>query len=217
MIGLQILLWVALLVTANVCQWILSDQTLPFFRGFDWTKKNDWISRVTAGLVELVAFVFAGVSGATSAWGWSLMMAFFLEDTLHLLMYDHSVLNYIHHAVVGTAFALSRTLMTPKQYTDAYHAFLTIESTGPFLQATWLMREAGFKDHPTFKYLAGFTLLFYGVMRVGVFPWLMSTQMDRGLALMLTPLLGLNVYWFSKLCRLAYKAFATKSGGDLPE
>lgn len=214
MIWLQVLLLVALLATLNVGQWIVSDQTLPFFRDFDWKKKNDWMSRVTAGLVELVAFVFAGVTGHTSEWGWSLMTAFFLEDTLHLLAYDHSILNYIHHAVVGMAFILFRTLMTPEQVKSGYHAFLAVESTGPFLQATWLMREAGLKKHPAFKYLAAFTLVFYGVMRVGVFPWLMHAHMDRGMALLLLPLLGLNVYWFYKLCRMAQKAFATNSGGE---
>ena len=214
MIWLQVLLLVALLATLNVCQWIVSDQTLPFFRAFSWKTKNDWVSRVNAGVVEIIAFVLLGISGHTSVWAYALMLAFFLEDTLHLLVYDHTLLNYIHHVLVGAVFVLFRTLMTPEQAESAYRVFLTVESTGPFLQATWLMREAGLKNHPAFKTLAGFTLVFYGVMRCGVFPWLMHAHMDRGMALLLMPLLGLNVYWFYKLCRMAQKAFATNAGGE---
>lgn len=213
-VGVLILL--GLLAVSTVAQYIVFDQTAPFFQNFEWHKKNEWISRINAAVVEIAVLVFAGVTGSESYWGLALLLAYFLHDSLHLLVYDHDIANYIHH-IVGIAVALLRkTVMTPEQADNTYLAAVNLESTSPFIHATWLMREAGYKDHPTFKYLAGFTLVFFGFMRVLLFPWLMYAKMDRVTAAVFSPLLGLNVYWFYKILRMAQKAF-TNSGGDRRE
>ena len=107
--------------------------------------------------------------------------------------------------------------MTPEQSYNAFLATMNLESTSPFINATWLMRAAGYAEHPAFKYVAGFTLVFFGLMRVVVFPWLMYSRMDTVTTAVFAPFLVLNVYWFSKLIRMAQKAFGTKEGGDRRE
>lgn len=210
---IECILCLALLAVSTVAQYMAFDQTAPFFQSFEWHKKNEWISRINAAVVEIGILLFAGISGQTSVWGVALILAYFVHDILHLLVYDHDITNYVHH-IVGIALVfLRKTVMTPEQSTNTFLAACNLETTSPFIHATWLMREAGYKDHPTFKYLAGFTLVFFGVMRVVVFPWLMYSRMDKVTAAVFSPLLGLNVYWFYKILRMAQKAFSTNSGG----
>jgi hypothetical protein len=76
------------------------------------------------------------------------------------------------------------------------------------------MREAGYKDHPAFKYLAGFMVVFFGLMRVLLFPWLMWKHMDPAIATMFFPIFGLNIYWFYKILMLAKKEFAVQSNPE---
>jgi hypothetical protein len=214
---LEVVLSLALLTVSTVAQYIGFDQLAPFFQAFEWKKKNEWISRINAIVIEVGVLLFAMVSGGSTVWGVGSLLAYFLHDSVHLLLYDHDITNYIHH-IIGTAVILLRsTVMTPDQASSTFIAALNLESTGPFINATWLMRAAGYKEHPAFKYLAGFTLVFFGLMRVLLFPWLMYNHMDKGTAIMFSPLLVLNVYWFYKIIGMAQKAFATKSGGDRDE
>jgi hypothetical protein len=213
----EVVLLLAVLTVSTVAQYIGFDQGASFFQAFEWKKKNEWISRINAGVVEVGVLLFALFSGNATVWGVALLFAYFLHDSVHLLLYDHDITNYIHHIVGIVLLILRGTVMTPEQSYGTFIAGMNLESTGPFINATWLMRAAGYKDHPTFKYLAGFTLVFFGLMRVLLFPWLMYTRMDKVTAAVFSPLLGLNVYWFYKILRMAQKAFTTNSGGERDE
>ena len=195
------------MTVSTVAQYMAFDQTAPFFQKFEWHKKNEWISRINASAAEIGLLVFAALSGEHTIWGAALIIAYFIHDTLHMLLYDHDITNYIHH-IVGIALAILRgTVMTPEQATNTFIAACNLETTSPFIHATWLARAAGYKDHPSFKYLAGFTLVFFGLVRVLLFPWLMYSRMDNVTMAVFSPLLGLNVYWFYKIVRMAQKAF----------
>lgn len=208
-----ILLILGLLAVSTVAQYISFDQLAPFFQKFDWHKKNDWISRINASVAVIGILLFSLISGSETYWGVALIVAYFIHDILHLLFYDHDITNYIHHIVGLAVVALRYTVMTPEQAFNTFLATCNLESTSPFIHATWLAKEAGYKDHPYFKYLAGFTLVFFGLMRVVVFPWLMYSKMDKVTAGVFSPFLGLNVYWFYKILRMAQKAF-TNGGGE---
>lgn len=210
----EVLLLLALLMITAVGQFIGFDQTAPFFQAFDWKKKNEWISRITAAIAQIAILMFALVSGGETRWGVALVFAYFLHDAAHLAIYDHDITNYVHHIVGFIVNLLRTTVMTPEQAHSTLIAGVCLESTSPFIHATWLMREAGYKDHPSFKYLALFSLIIFGLLRVVLFPWLMYNRMDKVTASVFSPLLGLNVYWFYKIIRMAQKAFGTKSGGE---
>lgn len=213
----EVLLIFTLLVVTTLAQYIAFDQTAPFFQAFDWKTKHDWIGRIMSTLCHIAMFLFAGFGTPTSPWSNAIMIAYFLHDAAHCVLYTTNLSNYIHHVVGIAVSVLRQTVMTPEQAHSAFLATLNLESTSPFLNATWLMRAAGYKDHPAFKYLAGFTVVFFGLMRVLVFPWLMYAHMDRVSAAVFSPFLALNVYWFYKLARVAQKTLATKGGGDRPE
>lgn len=214
---LECLVCMALLAVSTVSQYIVLDQGVSFFREFDWQKKHEWVSRVNATCVELAVLIFAAVTGETSTWGNGILFAHFVHDMLHTLVYDHDITNYVHHIVGIALMVLRTTVMTPEQSTSTFLSACTLETTSPFLHATWLMRAAGYTEHPLFKYLAGFAVVFFGIVRVVVFPLLMYWRMDKVTAAVFSPLLGLNIYWFYKLVQMARKAFATKSGGSLLE
>ena len=210
----EVVLLLALLTVATVAQYIGFDQTAPFFHAFDWKTKNEWIGRMTAIVCQVAMLVLGAVVGHTSRWAVAIVIAYFIHDAMHCMFYTTELTNYIHHIVGLAVAALRETVMTPEQSYSAYLAFLNLESTSPFLNATWLMRAAGYADHPTFKYLAGFTLVFFGLMRVLVFPWLMYARMDKVSAAVFSPFLALNVYWFYKLVRMAQRTLARKGGGE---
>ncbi len=213
----EVLLILAILTVTTVAQYIGFDQLAPFFQAFDWKTKNDWIGRVTATACQVVMLLFGLCGEHTSHWIVGLVFAYFLHDAVHCMFYTTDLSNYIHHAVGLAVAVLRETVMTPDQVYTAFLAMVNLESTSPFINATWLAKAAGYGDHPAFKYLAGFTLVFFGIMRVVVFPWLMYSRMDKVMATMFAPFLVLNVYWFSKLIRMAQKAFGTKEGGDRRE
>lgn len=209
----EVVLILALLTVTTVAQYIGFDQLAPFFQAFDWKTKHDWIGRITASCCQ-IAMLLGGLIGEHSShWLVGLVVAYFLHDALHCTLYDHDITNYIHHIVGLAVTVLRETVMTPEQSYNAFLATMNLETTSPFLNATWLMRAAGYGDAPVFKYVAGFTLLFFGLMRVIVFPWLMYSRMDRVTTAVFAPFLALNVYWFSKLIRMAQRALATKAGG----
>jgi hypothetical protein len=99
--------------------------------------------------------------------------------------------------------------MTPDQADSTTIAMAILESTSPVLSATWLLKQAGYSDQPFFKYVAGFAAIFFGVMRCGVFPWIM-TKMDKSSKLIFAPLLALNIYWFWKIIKMMLKVLAKK-------
>ena len=210
----EVLLLLAVFTVSTVAQYIGFDQLAPFFQAFEWKRKNEWIGRINGSLAQIGIVLFALISGSTTRWAVALILAYFLHDGAHCALYDHDITNYTHHIVGFILTLLRQTVMTPEQSYSTFVAAVSLESTSPFVNGTWLMRAAGYKDHPAFKYVAGFTLLFFGIMRLAVFPWLMSQHMDKVTASVFSPLLGLNVYWFYKMCRMAQKAFASTNAGD---
>jgi len=213
----EVLLILALLTVTTVAQSIGFDQLAPFFQAFDWKTKNDWIGRITASLCQIAMLLFGIAGNHRSEWFIGLMFAYFLHDAVHCTLYTTDLSNYIHHAVGLAVTILGKTVMTPEQHYNTFLATMNLESTSPFINATWLARAAGYSEHPAFKYLAGFTLVFFGLMRVVVFPWLMYSRMDKVMTTVFAPFLALNVYWFYKLIRMAQKAFGTKAGGERRE
>ena len=100
--------------------------------------------------------------------------------------------------------------MTPAQADISTLVMALLESTSPVLHVTWLLKQAGYSSHPWFKYIAGFAAAFFGIMRIGVFSWVIATKMDRVSTLVFAPLLVLNVYWFWKILKMAAKIVETK-------
>lgn len=201
----EVLLVMAALMLAEVGQWIVFDQTAPFFRAFDVRTKHEWLNRITATVATSLIVLFALLSGGTTTWGAAGAIAYFLHDVGHMLMYETDWSMYIHHVFALTVTGLMRIAMTPIQAEGVAIATAVLESTSPVTNLSWLFNKAGYRTHPAFKYLAGFMVVFFGVMRCGVFPWVMLKKMDKVTAAVFSPLLGLNVYWFYKLIKMAMK------------
>lgn len=203
----------AVLMVASVGQWISLDQTAPFFQAFDTRTKHEWLNRTTATVATTLMVIFAILVGHTSTWGTAGAIAYFLHDIGHMLMYETDWSMYIHHVFSLTVTGLMRIAMTPLQAENVALAVATLESTGPVTNLSWLLNKAGFRSHPAFKYYAAFMVVFFGLMRCGVFPWIMAKKMDKVTAAVFSPLLGLNVYWFYKLIKMAIKFART---GEAP-
>lgn len=205
----EVLLIMAGLMLATVGQWMVFDQTAPFFQAFDTHTKHEWVGRINATVVQSMLVVFALSYTKLSHWGWPLLLAYLLHDTGHMLIYERDLTAYLHHVVTTTVFGLTKLVMTEEQIDSTVRAFTVVESTSPVLHSSWLLRQAGYSNHPWFKYVAGFTAVFFGVMRCGVFPWTM-TKMDTSGKLIFAPLLALNLYWFYKIVKIAMKIITKK-------
>jgi hypothetical protein len=208
----EVLVLMAGMMLATVGQWIAFEQGLPVFQTLDSHTKHEWVSRITAFVVEIALIGFALIQGRTSHWGACLMLAYLMHDTGHMLTYETDVSSYIHHIVSTTVFGLTRLTMTPDQADVTTLAMAMLESTSPLLHVTWVMKQAGYSQHPLFTIIAGVAAAFFGIMRCGVFPWFMATTMDRGTTLIFAPLMALNVYWFAKIVRLMAKVLASREG-----
>ena len=214
---IETLLFLGVLMIAAVGQWMVLEQTTPFFQAFDTRSKHEWVGRVIACLFTAMIVGFAALQGSTSVWGKGVAMAYFLHDIGHMLLYESDITAYGHHIVSILTTALVQFAMTPMQADTVAVATAVLESTTPILNTTWLLNKAGYGSHPLFKYVAGFMVVFFGVMRVGVFPWLVWSRMDRASTALFSPLVGLNVYWFFKLIRLVHKKLAVSSDPDVSE
>lgn len=201
----------AVLMVATVGQWMVFDHTMPFFREADLRAKHEWINHTTATLATTYIVLFAVLVGHTSHWGTAGGIAYFLHDIGHMLLYETDWSLYIHHVFSLTITGLMRIAMSPLQATNLATAVAVLESTSPVVNVSWLLNRAGYSTHPYFKYFAGFMVVFFGVMRCGVFPWLMVTKMDKVTAAVFSPLLVLNVYWFWKIIKLAQKTLSRPS------
>jgi hypothetical protein len=205
----EVLLLMAALMLATVGQWIALDQRVPFFQSFDPHTKHEWVGRINGSIVQILVIGYALIQGRTSHWGACLLLAYLLHDTCHMLVYERDITSYLHHVVSTTVFGLTKLVMTPDQADSTTIAMAILESTSPVLSATWLLKQAGYSDQPFFKYVAGFAAIFFGVMRCGVFPWIM-TKMDKSSKLIFAPLLALNIYWFWKIIKMMLKVLAKK-------
>jgi hypothetical protein len=209
----ETLLVMAGLMLFTVGQWILADQTAPFFRSLEFHTQHEWVGRITCAIAQLGIIGFYLAEGATTQWGAALFVAYILHDTVHMLLYERDVTSYLHHIVAATVVGLMKLAMTPEQAASVALAGAIVESTGPVLHATWLAKQAGYGSHSLFKAGAGFAALFFGVVRCGIFPWVMAKKMDRVTALVVTPFLILNFYWFWKIIKMLKKALETKEEG----
>ena len=209
----EVLLVLAALMVATVGQWMVFDQTAPFFRAFEVHDKHEWLNRTTATVATTLIVLFSLLSGHTTLWGTAGAVAYFLHDIGHMLMYETDITMYIHHVFSLTVTGLMRMTMDPVQGASVALATAVLESTSPVTNLSWLFSKAGYRTHPAFKYLAAFMVVFFGVMRCGVFPWVMAKKMDKVTAAVFSPFLGLNLFWFYKLVKLAMKVAGIGAGG----
>jgi hypothetical protein len=205
----EVLLVMAGLMLATVGQWIAFDQNAPFFQAFNTHTKHEWVARITASVVEIFLVGFGAIQGHSSYWGGVLILAYLLHDTGHMITYETDMSAYIHHIIATTVFGLMKLTMSPDQADLTTLAMSMLESTSPVLHTTWLLKQAGYSHAPFFKYVAGFAAAFFGIVRCGVFPWVMATKMDRVTNLVFAPLLALNVYWFWKIIKMARKVVSS--------
>lgn len=210
----EILVLMAGMMLATVGQWMLYEETLPWFPSFSAPLKHEWISRITSSVVEIALVAFALLQGHTSQWGVALLVAYLLHDTGHMMIYDTDISSYLHHLISMTVLGLMQLTMTPAQAHVTTQAMAILESTSPFLHATWLLKQAGYGKTALFPPLAALATVIFGVLRCGVFPWLMATRMDGVTTFIFAPLMGLNLYWFTKLISLATKVMR---GAGTPE
>ena len=201
----EVLLVMAALMLVTVGQWIVFDQTAPFFRAFDIRTKHEWVGRITSSLAQIGIVSYDLTEGASSYWGFVLVVAHVLFDTGHMLIYDRDITSYIHHIFAAAVTGLMKLTMSPEQADSFALAGGILESTSPVLHTTWLLKQAGYSSYPWFKYVAGFAAAFFGVIRCGVFPWVLIQKMDRVTALVFLPFLVLNVYWFWKIIKMMLK------------
>ena len=206
----------AVLMVATVGQWMLFDQTMPFFRDSNLRAKHEWINHTTAAVATTYIVLFAILVGHTTTWGTAGAIAYFLHDIGHMALYETDWSMYIHHVFSLTVTGLMRIAMNPTQAGNVAIASAVLESTSPVVNLSWLLNKAGYSTHPLFKYFAGFMVVFFGVMRCGVFPWVMATKMDKVTAAVFSPLLGLNLFWFWKIIRLVQKTLSRPSSGTKP-
>ena len=206
----EVLLLMAAMMLITVGQWIGFDQMAPFFREFDFHTKHEWVGRITVGIVQVGIIAFALLDGVTSHWGVALFTAYILHDVGHMLVYEKDVTTYLHHLVAATVTGLMKLTMTAQQAESIGLAATVLESTGPVLHTTWLLKQAGYSSEPWFKYIAGAAAAFFGVMRCGVFPWVMAKKMDKVTAMVAAPFLVLNVYWFWKIIKMMLKVLERK-------
>ena len=208
MLWIHILLVVAALMVASVGQWIVFDQTTPIFKTFDTKMKTEWVNRVNAMFVDALLTWFGVVEGHTSEWGLATVVGYFIFDLIHMFLYDPTYLTGLaHHVVSMTVVGLGKLAMTDEQAASATTAATFLMSTSPLLNLTWLLHKGGYSDQPYFKYIAGLMILSYGITRLGLLPWFMATKMDKVTAALFLPLLGVSVYWFYKIVKMAQKFF----------
>jgi hypothetical protein len=207
----ETLLVMAGLMLFTIGQWIFIDQTAPFFRDLEGHTQHEWVGRITCAVAQLGIIGFYLAEGATSQWAAALVLAYILHDTVHMAIYERDIATYLHHIVAATILGLMKLTMTSAQVESMALAGAILESTSPVLHATWVAKQAGYGSHPVFKAGAGFAALFFGIVRCGVFPWVMATKMDRVTALVAAPLMVLNVYWFWKILKMLKKALETKA------
>jgi hypothetical protein len=204
------LLVMATLMVFTVGQWIAVDQTTPFFRDFSWHRKNEWVGRITAGIAQIAMILFGVLDGPASEWMASTLIGFTLHDVIHLLIYETDVVTYLHHVVTAAGLGLMKMTMTPDQIAMGGLGVIILESTTPLLHVTWLLKQAGHGSHPLFKYFAGMTAALYGIMRLGVLPWVMTKTMDRAMAFVFFPFLLMSVYWFWKIVKMMLRVLESK-------
>ena len=208
MLWIHILLVVAALMVGSVGQWIVFDQTAPFFNAFSAKMKTEWICRVNAMVVDSLLTGFGVLEGHTSEWGLATVVGYFVFDLIHMLLYDPTYLTGLaHHVVSMSVVGLGKLAMTDEQAGNATTAASILMSTSPLLNLTWLLHKGGYSDQPYFKYIAGLMAVSYGVTRLGVLPWFMATKMDKVTAAVFVPLLALSVYWFYKIAKMGQKFF----------
>jgi hypothetical protein len=203
----------AALMVAAVGQWIAFDQTASFFQDFDWQTKHEWINRITSSFVTSLIAGFAILQGRTSHWGMTVVIAYFLHDIAHSLLYDSDITNYVHHIVSLAITLLMKFVMSPEQGDVTAIAVAVLESTSPVVNLSWLLKRAGYSDRPWFKYVAGAMVALFGIMRVCVFPWIVATKMDTPMKMMFGPIVALNVFWFWKIVGLVQKALRPTPDG----
>jgi hypothetical protein len=204
----EVLLVIATLMVASVGQWIVFDQTSPFFQSFNTKLKTEWVNRINAMVVDSLLVGFALLEGHTSHWGLATVLGYFLFDVIHMLLYDATYLTGLsHHVISITVVGLGKLAMTAEQAASATTAAAILMSTSPLLNLTWLLHKSGNSTHPMFKYIAALMAVSYGVIRLGILPWFMATKMDRITAAVFLPLLGLSVYWFYQIAKMGQKFF----------
>lgn len=210
---IEVLLVMASLMVATIGQWAVLDQ-LPFFQAFDWRTKHEWIARTCGCVVQILVSIMAGIWGDDTAWGFPLFLGYHLFDTAHMATYEGDFASYIHHVIAITVGGLKELVMTPEQIGPAIQATISLEASSPPLHIAWLLNKAGYGEREWFKYVAGFAAVFFGIMRIGVFPWFVMKKMDRVTGLISSPFIFLNIYWFYKIIRMAIRKFGgTKAPG----
>ena len=204
----DVLLVMAALMVATVGQWIFFDQTAPFFQAFSPKLKGEWLSRINATVMDSLLVGFGFLEGHTSHWGFATVVGYFIFDAVHMLLYDATYLTGIsHHIVSMTLVGLEKLAMTAEQAASTTTAGSILLSTSPLLNLTWLLHKSGNSTQPYFKYVAALMAIYYGVVRLVVFPWFMATKMDRVTAAVFLPLFGLSIYWFYQIAQMGQKYF----------
>lgn len=208
-----LLLCMAALMVATLGQWVVMDQ-MPFFQAFDWKTKHEWIGRCTATVVQTLCTIMFALWKDTFAWTIPLFLGYHLFDTGHMATYERDPASYFHHVIGVTTTCLKEFIMSPEQTAPAIEAAIALEVSSPPLHVSWLLNKAGYGDAPWFKYIAGFAAVFFGLVRLGVYPWIVATKMDSVTALAASPFIFLNAYWFYKIVRLAIRKFGGTKAKD---
>ena len=208
-----LLLCMAALMVATVGQWVVMDQ-MPFFQAFDWKTKHEWIGRCTATIVQTLCVLIIILWKDTTAWGIPLFLGYHLFDTFHMATYERDPASYFHHVIAVAVTGLKEMVMSAAQIEPAIQATMTLEVSSPPLHISWLLNKAGYGDRPWFKYVAGFAAVFFAIMRLGAFPWLVATKMDTVTAMVSSPFILLNLYWFYKIVRMALRKFGGTKAKD---
>lgn len=222
------------LTVLNLAVFMIFDRTVwlaqPLLKGaVDTSSKRQrlfMVSTFHAVVVTVYALYKVCIVGREDTTGnrefMTFTLAYFINDSIGSVSewVDHPS-EFVHHAL-AIGVTLSGGLMVP-EVSKHVPAFLLVEGSTPFYNATWFLKKNGKANTTIFSVLtATFVLLFFA-LRIVWLPYSVFDVMVRHtsdfykmgiLGYALVPICFLQMWWFYQICAKVAGMLNSKSSGD---
>jgi len=190
----------------------LMNAYVPFYQNFDTFTKHAWIGRTTALTTQLFVLPLTAFLAPEDSICIHALGLYILHDMLHCALYDYDKMTWIHHFVTFSGYIFTFWL-PPETVHTMMVGTVFLELTSVFVQLCWLFNKAGLSGEWWYKFLAMWTLGFYGCVRCIYFPYYTLRYAPKNLWPLGLAFTILNWKWMGQLIRYAQKVLR-KSGTE---
>jgi len=176
------------------------------YKNLTINKKTETLSRINSSLVGILIAISAFYVETTEQR--LFMSRLFTGYIIYDIPYAGNLPMLMHHIASIGLFFYIKSFASPDEIRQMYNVIVVLESSAILISTCWILKTFKYPMNCLHKTLMAIAFLSWSTMRLVAFPYILYACNSYKIQVLFSPLIALNVYWFTVLTQFVTRQTA---------